>query len=266
MNKCTRGTDAITTASHYCGNCGVSQNDNQNQKPPFKLPDDLSENKKTISNGFVGVQKTQFDPGDWNTYITGFSSFIDNLGTQSQYSKYYRFVSRDDVKVISKNVDIGKNSAEELFIASQIWGWGTGGRGMSHTQEAIETDDFKKIINDVFSLVKQGNIYDAYLRMTIKHCGAAYLSKFLYFSALGGNISPLPVILDGRVVKSLIQVGAHEGWLAKEFSDFNIHSSGNVVVDKNALKYIVFIKQMDMWAKELGCPADYIEYYLWSTG
>ena len=137
---------------------------------------------------------------------------------------------------------------------------------MSLTSKSLETDDFSTIINDVFRLVRKGDIYNAYSSMKIKGCGAAFISKFLYFSALGGNVFPLPVILDGRVMNSLIKIGIHEGWLAKEFADFTINSSGNVFVEKNATKYVEYIKQMDLWAKALGCPADYIEYYLWSIG
>ena len=137
---------------------------------------------------------------------------------------------------------------------------------MSHTSEAMGTDNFSMIINNVFSLVRQGNIYDAYSSMKIKGCGAAYISKFLYFSALGGDVSPLPVILDGRVINSLIKIGVHEGWLAREFADFSINSSGSILAEKNATKYMAYIKQMDLWAEALSCPADYIEYYLWSIG
>lgn len=61
-------------------------------------------------------------------------------------------------------------------------------------------------------------------------------------------------------------IGAHEGWLAKEFADFTINSSGGIFVKENATKYMAYVEQMDLWAKALGCPADYIEYYLWSTG
>jgi hypothetical protein len=264
MNVCTRGVDSITKVSKYCSNCGVNQNITLNKQLPYQLPSDLMNNQGVIAKGLVGVQKTQFDPGYWNIYVTGYSNLVDNLGVPDSLS--YKLVSRDDVTKICKNVIQGGNTAEELFIASQIWGWGTGGRGMSHTAKATNSKNFTGVINDVFSLVIKGEIRNAYDHMKLDYCGAAYISKFLYFAALGAGITPVPVILDGRVVNSLIQIGAHEGWLAKTFSDFSINSNGDVFVEKNSAKYVEYIDQMDIWAKALGCPADFIEYYLWSTG
>lgn len=266
MNQCTKGENPITVVSNYCSCCGIRTSISPTQKPPFKIPVELSSNKQTVNMGYLATLGSEFDPNDWSYYIPAFSQFIHSLGIPKQNSNYYRLLSREDLKLISSGLNVGKGSVEELFIASQIWGWGTGGRGMSHTGDAVKTPGFGKIVNDVFSLVKQGDIYKAYISMKVPGCGAAYISKFLYFSALGCNISPLPVILDGRVVNSLMKIGMHEGWLAKEFADFSINSSGSIFVEKNPTKYIVYMEQMDLWAKSLGCPADYIEFYLWSTG
>jgi hypothetical protein len=266
MNQCTKAGNPIITASNFCPNCGKKTNIPSSLKPPFALPSELLNNQQTIVNALTGAQATRFDPGDWFGYLPAHSGFVGNLGISTPNVAYYKLLSRNDLTIMSKNLIGGKGSTLELFIASQIWGWGTAGRGMSLTQKAVENADILQILDNVVTLVKQRNIAAAYTTMNIKYCGAAYISKFLYFVALGANISPLPVILDGRVLNSLIQIGAHEGWTANIFADFSANSDGNVNVRENPAKYVAYVEQMDSWAKALGCAADYIEYYLWSEG
>jgi hypothetical protein len=241
----------------------MNQNISKNKRPPFGLPSELLNNTQTICTGLPRPGQI-FAPINWNGYVSAYSAFVNTLGKQN--SSYDRIVSRHDLKLISTNVINNKASAEELFLASQIWGWGNSGRGMSYTKKCMESEGLAKILKQVFLLVRQGDIKNAYISMKVEGCGATYVSKFLYFSALGSCISPLPVILDTRVMNSLIKTGAHEGWLAKEFADFSINDQGDIFLRKNATKYITYIEQMDLWAKALLCPADYIEYYFWSIG
>lgn len=221
----------------------------------YKIPKRLLESKEQILKGFNSKAPTAYDTGSWQKHFKGDSDF-------EQISQVFpTSIRRIDIEGLSREVrNGGYAQIRKLFLASMIWGYVKDDRrGAWRTKQMLSYHGAQEVLEKAARWVSNGQIVEACRGFKLPWCGSVFSTKFFYFIGLGAGISPLPCILDDRVGQSLEQLGREEGWNLPPFND--VHGKG---IRRCPEGYVQYIQSLDEWAKELGCRADYIEYFLYS--
>lgn len=222
-----------------------------------KVPKRLLESKEEILRGFGSKPATNYDAGPWRKHFEGDSDF------QQISQQFPTSIRRIDVEGLSRQVRNGSyTQIRKLFLASMIWGYVKDDlRGAWRTKQMLSHGGAEEMLENAARWISNGQIVEACKGFKVPWCGSVFSTKFFYFIGLGAGTSLLPCILDSKVAQSLEQLGKEEGWNLPPFD--NVCEEG---IRRCPEGYIQYIRALDEWAKELGCRADYIEYFLYSLG
>ena len=201
-------------------------------------------------NMFDNVPGSDYYPKAWLRY------FHDNPDVSNDLNKIigkcHSMISRDDVRYFAHQAQSGGyEELRRLFLACMIWGWGKGGkykRGFRNTEAALSDSRLRETLEQSVERIKNAQIKEAYEGFDLKGCGDAFFTKFFYFVGQEWGVRPLPLILDSRVRSFLGFLREQEGWDESLFA--------------NANGYLQYIYSIDSWAKEIGCPVDNMEYFM----
>jgi hypothetical protein len=222
-----------------------------------KVPKRLLESKEEILGGFGSKLATNYDASAWQKHFKGDSDF------EQISQEFPSSIRRIDMERLSRKVRNGDyKQVRKLFLASMVWGYVRDDRrGAWRTKQMLSYTRAGEILEKAARWISDGQIVEACKGFKLPWCGSAFSTKFFYFIGLGAGISPLPYILDSNVAQSLEQLGKEEGWNLPPFD--NVYGKG---IRRCPEGYIQYIWALDEWAKELGCRADYIEYFLYNLG
>ncbi|MFC1954564.1 hypothetical protein ACFLVZ_01925 [Chloroflexota bacterium] len=227
------------------------------------LPRELSQNIAQIQNGYVNAQSVGYDLNLWKEcFPTGSeAACISDI-----YSRFGGTLKRHQVGQLAVEARNGSYfEVQKLFIAAMIWGRGFVGYGPWRTKESLNSNKAQETLETTVKLISDGHIHAAYENFNLRYCGPAFFTKLFYFIGLGNMVSPLPLILDSRVVSSLRRIAAQENLDISLFSKFVVTKRNSVgSVSSYVSGYMKYIEEMHNWADQAGTKADYIEYYLFS--
>jgi hypothetical protein len=220
-----------------------------------KIPKRLLESREEILRGFGSKPATNYDAGPWRKHFEGDSDF------QQISQEFPTSIRRIDVEGLSRQVRNGSyTQIRKLFLASMIWGYVKDDlRGAWRTKQMLSHGGAREMLEKAARWIGNGQIVEACEGFRLPWCGSVFSTKFFYFIGLGAGTSLLPCILDSKVAQSLGQLGKDEGWNLPPFD--NVYGKG---IRRCPEGYIQYIRALDEWARELGCRADYIEYFLYS--
>jgi hypothetical protein len=223
------------------------------------LPQYLQEHKEEILHIFVSALGSDYKPGGWRNYFRGNPDVSKDLNIIIE--KCPSTISRENVGCFASEVRCGGyEELRRLFLACMIWGWGRGGRygeGFKNTEAALSDPRLREVLKETLDRTSSGNISEAYKEFKLAGCGCAFFTKFLYFVGREYDVKPLPLIRDRHVMNFLRFLSKQEQW------DSSICTR---ILEKKEKGYIQYICSADDWAKELGCPADNIEYFMFKGG
>jgi len=214
------------------------------------LPRYLYGRNEEILHIFDNASGWDYKPEGWRHYFDHNPVVTAELDIIIQ--KCPSMISRKDVRDFARQSRSG--GYEELrrfFLACMIWGWGRGGKykeGFRNTEAALSDSRLKETLEKSVERIRNAQIKEAYEGFDLKGCGDAFFTKFFYFVGQEWGLKPLPLILDSRVRSLLRFLREQEGW--------------DELIFANANGYLQYICSMDGWAKELGCPADKMEYFM----
>lgn len=117
-------------------------------------------------------------------------------------------VRRADLVKFAANAD-GADGLLRLFVATMIWGTGTGdNRGPWRTAEALRNSDAAvRMLANTRDLVLDGQPGTAYRTFRLPKVGPAFFTKWFWAVALPHSPTLVPLILDARVWASLGKLG-----------------------------------------------------------
>ena len=214
------------------------------------LPQHLQQHREEIVHVFDNARGSGYSPARWREYFRNDPRASNDLTIITE--RCPRRIKRDDVKHFAgKARSGGYDDLRRLFLASMIWGWGRGGKwkeGLKNTEAALSDPTLRQMLESAAERIKKTQIEEAYTGFKLKGCRRAFFTKFFYFVGQEWGVSPLPLILDSYVEKFLGCLGEEEGWNKSTF--------------KNAQGYVQYVTSMDEWARQLACPADCIEYFM----
>jgi len=232
------------------------------------LPKYLREHRADILAVFQNASGWGYDPEKWQEDFENDKVTSTDLNIIVQ--KCPEKISRSDVRYFGLQTQSGGHAEiRRLFLACMIWGWGNRGRGRRNTENSLSNLRFKgALLKKTMERIKNGEILEAYKRFELPYCRPAFFTKFFYFVGLSYDIRPLPVILDTNVAKFLEFLDRQEGYdLFKLLVKVNRDKKRQISSIRSYPEgYIRYIYCMDDWAKELGCRADNIEYYMFKEG
>jgi hypothetical protein len=221
----------------------------------YDIPKRLLEAKEQILRGFSSKPATNYDAGPWRKHFKGDSDF------EQISQEFPSSMRRIDMERLSLKVrNGGYKQVRKLFLASMVWGYVRDDhRGAWRTKQMLSYTRAGEILENAARRISDGQIVEACKGFKLPWCGSAFSTKFFYFIGLGAEISPLPCIFDSKVAQSSEQLGREEGWALPIFQGV-----GRKGVRRCPEGYLQYIISMNKWAKQLGCRADHIEYYLYS--
>lgn len=232
---------------------------------PMRLPKLLADNSTNIHEIFNAKNGANYKAETWQSHFNDDRSIAQVIAEITK--RYPKTISRGDILYLAQETKNGGYPAiRKLFVACMIWGWGTRGIGI-HNVNKIFSDERRAevVLSNTFTGVKCGKLTEPYLGFKLSSCGPAFFTKFFYFIGLAYGSNPLPVILDTKVAQFLEPLCWAEGLNLEEFAIVSRNKKGNISYIKPYMNgYINYVFTMDNWAKELGCRADNIEYFMYS--
>lgn len=199
---------------------------------------------------FDNARGSGYSPARWREHFRNDPRVSSDLTIITE--RCPRRIRRDDVRYFAgKSRSGGYDDLRRLFLASMIWGWGRGGKrkeGLKNTEAALSDPALRRMLESAAERIKKAQIEEAYTGFKLKGCRRAFFTKFFYFVGQEWAVSPLPLILDSYVEEFLGCLGRKEGW--------------NKSIFRGAQGYVQYVNSVDEWAKGLGCPADYLEYFM----
>ncbi|WP_147084473.1 MULTISPECIES: hypothetical protein [Micrococcus] len=154
-----------------------------------------------------------------------------------------------------------KVTAEDLavqrdaFIAAMVWGYGRVGYGPSRVERIMAQPGFEEQLADVtrITLEQGGPAAFEHIRQQrksgvgcLKHLGAAFGTKYLYFLTKAHRESDIAPVLDSVV----------RAWFAEHVKDVDVRIGGGWTCPR---KYATYVETMQAWGEELKIPADDVE-------
>jgi hypothetical protein len=187
--------------------------------------------------------------------------FSPDADLEAVFRKYPRSISRKQVAELACEAQtLDSPALRRLMFGVMLWGFGTIGYGAYRTSKMLEAPTVIDQLADTLCYLTRGRIQDAYERLHLPRCGAAFLTKLFYFIGRGCDVTPLPLILDSVVANAL------ESKLGCEISDYarvDRDGEGKIIyLHRWAPGYVRYIEQMNAWAQVLSCRADSIELFL----
>lgn len=167
-------------------------------------------------------------------------------------------LTRGDLRELSIKAHDDFALCRRLFLATMLWGYGTGGRGPWRTAKMLADPRLDGVLERTMIAVKTGDLFRAYDDFRVAWCGPAFLTKFLYAVALGCSADPLALVLDARVARSL-QVLESDGSL--KLNEFVTLGPGRTVAWSPA-GWVRFVEVAHLWAVALDCRSDAVEMLL----
>jgi len=219
------------------------------------LPPYLQGRKEEILHIFDKASGSNYNPEAWRNYFRGNPGVSKDLNTI--IGKCPTTISRKDVRYFAGRARSGGyEDLRRLFLACMIWGWGKGGkykRGFRNTEAALSDPRLREVLEGTVDRTSGGNISEAYKEFKLAGCRSAFFTKFLYFLGSEYDVKPLPLIRDKHVMNFLSFLSKREQW------DLSICAR---ILEKKEKGYIQYVCSVDDCAKELCCPADNIEYFM----
>ena len=157
-------------------------------------------------------------------------------------------LDRAAIRDVCANAAAGAQSAQNAFISVMAWGQGNVGYGRYRTREMLSTPDApERLLSAVKTLIEDGPLA-AYQRLAAKDdcglhgLGAAFGTKYLFFCQPLLQ-APTALILD------------------KLLSDWLLDNAGLDFKSQpwSEPRYAAYLRQMHVWAEELGCTPDELE-------
>lgn len=132
-----------------------------------------------------------------------------------------------------------------LFVAAMMWGRGPkNGRLMPKFEMVSTAVSFEETLKQTRDLITAGKPVEAYqvwIDSGIKGIGEPFLTKWFFVCGLDSKASGLqPLVLDGRVWKSLKKIG----WSSER-------QTGTKYRKNPAAAYGAYLEAMKQWASEL---------------
>lgn len=175
-------------------------------------------------------------------------------------------ISRGDFFELGRAAIADNSLIRRFAMAVMIWGYGTGGRGPTRTAAMLSHPEAVKRLVRGADLVLDGQLKDACLyfrdpgRGKLDQFSWSFFTKFFYFVGVAGDVSPMPLILDGsdrdRGVAGAMKRIADDGD-ADAARCMSLWWSTNDV--QCAMGYALYVELMNGWAAALGCRPDAIE-------
>jgi hypothetical protein len=172
-----------------------------------------------------------------------------------------KHLSRQDVFAISSATTGSDEDLVNLYVAICAWGTGTKAQRVARAVKPLHEKDAISALARSLHTARSAHPIEAYRRLNttgedkIKHFGAAFFTKWLYFAAYDtahDREDPAPLILDSRVARALGWRSL--GWDSKDYGRY--------------LDLAVDIREM--WRPhDASCstaPAHVIEYALFKLG
>lgn len=171
------------------------------------------------------------------------ATFGDDPDLKGIIAEYPNQLTRADLCALASKAISDASHVRRAFMATMIWGYGTIGYGPWRMARMLESADAADaMLRTTAGLVVSGKLADAYSAFALPWCNRAFFTKFFYVIGLGANSSPLPLILDARVLRSLSALGQE--------------------VSETAEGYVRWVSLMNAWAEALDCRPDAVEMFL----
>lgn len=177
--------------------------------------------------------------------------------------KFRRGLSRADVAaLVPKKKNPTYAQLRPLFIATVMWGYGDNGFGAWRTCKMLRDPKIKQALPRAFKQILAGEFETARKEFVVDWCGPSFSTKFFYFIGRAHKLSPMPLILDSRVIDHLDHKKhnlaskiayckrGEDGILA----DFRIKRKG----------YSLYINTLNDWAAKLKVKPDQLELFLFN--
>lgn len=205
----------------------------------------------------ASAQAIDYQPAAWERRL---GADDPDLGFLAR--NYPTSITRGAVAELARIADAQRDaaSARRLFVGAMIWGFGDLNYGPFRTSEMLKAQNLTEVLLSTLDLLRAGEVKTAYEKFQLPWCGSAYFTKFFYFAGLGSKAAELPLILDTVVLSAFEQ---YLGLEADEFARYSRDKQGRIeAVDRDAVKYVHYVKTVNGWARSLGCGADSIELFL----
>ena len=215
------------------------------------LPQKLAQQQAAI-NGCLPAPGARYNSKNW------MQTFVGDPDLMGILKKFPSPISRNQVASL-----YGGGNFRQLFLASMIWGHTTRGYGPYRTRLILGHPQTHQVIQTAVGLVVANKIKSAYESMSIPGLGSAFFTKFLYFVGLGANIRPLPVILDTTVAGAFERMSVQGGWKFTDFANVTRNKDGGIgYIKPFGEGYMRYVDTVNQWSKQLGCPPDHVEYFM----
>ena len=220
---------------------------------------DLSAHKQQILELNPLGQTLNFNPAHWLNYSYANQQITDEI--ESIVNCYVQDISRSDI------IEFVHSNPKELlraFLMTMIWGHGSapGGRVDNRGPWKVNemTADLSRCIQtleEVSAYIKDQQLEKAFHSFKwMPRIRVNFFSKFFYFLGRAKEVYHYPLIFDQRVAIAISKKNSLE-----EFPNrFLVVSPGQGCED-----YINYVDYIHLKAKELGVPAENLEYYLFQS-
>ena len=142
-----------------------------------------------------------------------------------------------------------------LFLASMIWGYAdTDNRGLWRTKEMLRSPGLDNALERTAHFLRENRMdkaYDSFRQATVRYCGPAFSTKYLYFLGQAIDERSYPLILDSRVRESLeLPELLGKGKLRGYAIAIPRHETKtNVNLERD--EYLAYLNLMRQWAGKL---------------
>ncbi|MFI1213606.1 hypothetical protein ACH4UV_39310 [Streptomyces sp. NPDC020802] len=194
-----------------------------------------------------GSHTVSYTPSSWMSIAPWPATLSDRSAAGSAT------VSRADV-VATARAALQHGTWGEVFVATQVWGYGVTGYGPYRTGQVVAHPGAEDALTEVVSLLVDKGAIAAYERLnTLNGLGPAFLTKFLYFVglALPEAQGLRPLILDSALAGVLRQhamkLGRAAGYEWSEAIATRIWRSG----DWTSHRYDVYLRWMHAVSDQL---------------
>jgi hypothetical protein len=162
-------------------------------------------------------------------------------------------LDRDAVRTVARSAVDGPGRAQEAFVVSLTWGFGSVGYGPHRARKILTTTPraTESLHQVAITLAEEGPVA-AYDRLSgdcrLKFFGPAFGTKYLAFCQPAGQ--PVVALIHDELVSS---------WLAK-------HGRPDLVsTGWSTGTYEAYLEQMHEWAANLGCGPETVEYMIFQA-
>ena len=156
-------------------------------------------------------------------------------------------LDRDAVRTVARTAVDGQQQAQQAFVVSFVWGFGTVGYGPFRARRILTTTPHAlDSLHQVAVMLATEGPVAAYDRLSgdcrLRFLGPAFGTKYLAFCQPAGQ--PVSALIHDALVSS---------WLAA-------HGRPDLVsAGWSTMTYEAYLRQMHDWAAAIGCDAETVE-------